>query len=161
MRHLSRLPASMHLPRLTGCWAPSPHRPLHCRWAALSRNPAPGRSWPPLALPPRRTTCSRWTISQHLAASRSSCRRRSSWLRVTGEQASTLRRSLPNSPCTQLTPTCSLSPIPRPHSPCSARSPWSLSDLFPTGTPLRTSSSFQYEMSQKGFSSVLTTVGGA
>ncbi|KAM5197809.1 integrin alpha-D isoform 6-T6 [Hipposideros larvatus] len=42
-----------------------------------SRKPLPGRSWMPLALPPPRTTCSRWTTLKRLAASRSSYRRRS------------------------------------------------------------------------------------
>ncbi|XP_045399200.1 integrin alpha-D-like isoform X11 [Lemur catta] len=68
---------SLRLTQAKGWWAPPPQRPLCCRWATLSRSLLPGRSSTPLVQCLRRTTCSRWTTLQHLAASRRSCRIRS------------------------------------------------------------------------------------
>ncbi|XP_045399191.1 integrin alpha-D-like isoform X3 [Lemur catta] len=167
---------SLRLTQAKGWWAPPPQRPLCCRWATLSRSLLPGRSSTPLVQCLRRTTCSRWTTLQHLAASRRSCRIRSLQWRVNRVARLGLRVK---GVLTQLSPTVLIwcipfhnsskialqNPSPRPWSPPSALSPHglivsgNLSDLFPTGTQSRTSSSFQHEMSQEGFSSVLTMDG--
>lgn len=156
-------------------WRAPPQWPLCHRWEMLSGNPVPSRSWTTLAQSRLRTMCSGWTTLQHSAASRSSCRRRSLHSKVKAGCAWVLelKGSRPRCPRNSVGPslvTAHPKLCPRPElqihsspalSPCGLLAPTARVTCFPTGTQSTTSSSFQHEMSQEGFSSVLTMVGGA